>query len=1044
MSEYTKLGSVCAKENLSRRSGRFTWFQIILLSIVAFGMSFAVAGAETKKTMFHIEAQPAKKSLTLYARQARVQLGFAAEVADDVVTNAVVGEYENNHALELLLDGTGLEAELGERGLVIRRTPKPHRTGGVDEPPAAVAETTSLRLTPTSMLAATQASTTIPGAKLSVDDDREKIGEVERELEEIVVTGTHIRGAGAVGANVLVIDRFEIDKTGLSTTQEVLQTVPQYFGAGPTESTLGSFNAKGDLNQGKGSGVNLRGLGADSTLVLLNGRRVAPSGRGTFVDLSQFPLSAVERMEVLTDGASAIYGSDAIGGVVNVVLRKDFDGAETRLRTAPDTGNDVNEFQFVQTLGKSWKSGYVMLNYEFLDRDPLQGFYRDYYRNDLTPFGGDDFRGFWNNPGNITRYTLADGTRQSVQFVIPTAQDGTALDPADLVVGQNLQDFQGYRYIMPGQKRHSAFLTFGQRLTATVEGFAEVLYSKRDAEYSFGTSRHTLTVPSSHPFFVDPFGGSQDLQLRYSYADDYGSLGANAEAALIAGTIGATTDISESWQATLSGTFSKDTTSNNSEIVNRLARNVALADLDPSTVFNPFGDGSHTNPATLQSMLGFSTRDVEAQVNSLRVVTDGSVFRAGGGPAKLAIGAEYREEDIENVGVLFTNTPAPVNRESIVNGRSVSAAFAELYLPFVSNENRRPGLEALEVSLAARFEDYSDFGTTTNPKIGIRWSPAPGFNIRATFSESFKAPLLEQLVDAEDDRIFFTFAIADPTSATGFTDSLVLRGNNPELQPEEAETFTFGLDLKPEGRDVSLELTYFDIDIKDKIADLQDAVFIVLEQEDVYAPVITRCPCDSRQVSNFFANSRFSNSLGLTPNEVEAIIDFRLNNVSVTKISGLDLGFQAGWDTAAGQFNVAANASYFFTFEDAISETAAKNDVLGTVNHPVTWRARGEVSWNQRGWGIATFVNYVDSYINDDSDPQQRVSSWTTADLSVRYQFADRATWWSNNVTVALSAQNVFDRPPPFVNNQILRVGYDPENANARGRVLALQLTKRW
>ena len=882
------------------------------------------------------------------------------------------------------------------------------------------------------------------GAETQPSATRATVDTESLPLEEIVVTGTHIRGTGAVGADVLVIDRAELEKTGLATTQDVLHSVTQSFGGGASEATIGSANSRANFNVAAGAGINLRGLGTDATLVLLNGHRVAPSGRGTFVDLSQIPLSAVERIEVLTDGASALYGSDAIGGVVNVVLRKDFDGAEAKARFSPDTGNDFSDHSLGLVFGNSWNSGHATAIYELFERDPLHGHDRDYYRRDLTPFGGDDFRSVFSNPGTINAYTLADGTRQPVLLGIPAGQDGRSLDPADLVDGQtNRRDTQGARHILPGQKRHSLFLSAEQALAERIGAFAEVLYSKRDVEYASGATEVTLLVPSSNPFFVDAVGGAQSLSMWYSMIDDLGALSGTTEAELYSAGLGVTIDVSETWQATLKGTFSKDVTLEIDETPNSPALAAALADPDPSTAFNPFGDGANTNPATIRSILGFLRRDVEAEANSFHAKADGSLPFLLGGTSKLAVGMEYREEKIRNTGLDFRATDEPVPAEAVVNERDLVAAFAELYLPFVSSDEARAGMHALEASIAARYEDYSDFGTTINPKVGLRWSPVPGVDVRATFSESFKAPLLEELVDSAPNRLFFTWPIDDPLSPTGVTNALVLRGQNPDLGPEEARTYTFGIDFEPEGRDLSAGLTWFDIEVRNKVADLSNNIFVVLEQEDVFASVITRDP-DPAAVAPLFTNSRFSNTLGLAPEDVEAIVDFRLNNISVTEVSGLDLDVRAGWETAAGYFNLGLRGSYYLKFEDALSESAPRRDLLDTVNHPVDWRARGELSWSGDRWGLSTFIDHVDGYVDNASNPQREVPSWTTVDLSLRYAFGDGGGRWSEDAAFAVSVQNAFDRDPPFVNNQILRIGYDPENADARGRVLAFQVTKQW
>ena len=207
-------------------------------------------------------------------------------------------------------------------------------------------------------------------------------------LDEVVVTGTHIRGAGPPAGTVYVYTRDDIDQSGAGTVQSFIQKLPQNFNGGASDSTIGSVAGGGNAaNAVGGTGVNLRGLGNDSTLVLIDGRRVAPGNTsGNFVDISLIPLSAVERIEIVTDGASAIYGSDAIGGVVNFIMRRDFDGAETRVRYGTDGRGGTHESEVGQTVGRDWNGGSALLSYEYSDRTPLTGADRSITESLIEPF----------------------------------------------------------------------------------------------------------------------------------------------------------------------------------------------------------------------------------------------------------------------------------------------------------------------------------------------------------------------------------------------------------------------------------------------------------------------------------------------------------------------------------------------------------------------------------------------------------------------------------------------------------------------------------
>lgn len=222
------------------------------------------------------------------------------------------------------------------------------------------------------------------------------------DADTIVVTGTHIRGALAAGANVDIYDSKDIERSGYATVQEFISALPQNFqgGGGSEDFSEGGLTGSNVLG---GSSVNLRGLGSDSTLVLINGRRPPTSGlRSDFVDISTIPQTAIARIEILPDGASALYGSDAVGGVVNFILRKDFDGAETRLRYGLATDGNVDEVRVAQALGRSWEGGHFLVGYEFYRREHLKYTDRSFTSTfDLRPIGGLDRRYITSNPGNI-------------------------------------------------------------------------------------------------------------------------------------------------------------------------------------------------------------------------------------------------------------------------------------------------------------------------------------------------------------------------------------------------------------------------------------------------------------------------------------------------------------------------------------------------------------------------------------------------------------------------------------------------------------------
>ena len=980
---------------------------------------------------FHIEAKSLGDALDDFVEQTGLMVLFPRELADVEGMNPVIGSFSASDALDQLFSGTSFSGGLTKSGAIFIAQ---NETSREEEMASGNLE---------KGLLASVAAFVFGGANaqdVETVDDNAQSDEAQAE-DVIIVTGTNIRGSQPVGSNLVTLDRIDIERSGLSTTAQIIQTLPQTLGAGPNEATssIQGTGAGAADNIGFGSSVNLRGLGADKTLTLINGRRAAAGGAsGSFVDISSIPLTAVERIEVLTDGASALYGSDAISGVVNIILRKDYDGAETQARFGTVTSGGQQEYQVGQVFGKSWEGGNALVAYEFFKQDFLlaedRGFAAD---SDLTAFGGDDFSqiGF-GNPGTI----LAGGTT----FAIPGGQDGTSLDPGDLVAGtSNTQNTRVSTSLLPEQKRHSVFATINQEISDRIEIFAEGRYAIRDFTTLFSGNSVQVVVPDTNPFFVDPVGGLSSVSVQYNITQDFGGGVVTGDVESFNAAAGANVELWGDWAIDLYGSFSNEQTfQNNENQVNSVALASALADSNPLTAFNPFGDGSNTNPDTINNVRGFISTDVETEVLSFNAKADGSLFELPGGALKLAAGLEYREENFQSGGFDFRSTSSPTSRPESDFGRDVFAVFSELLIPIVGEDNRRPGVEEFQISAAVRYEGYSDFGSTTNPKIGASWSPFEGLKVRGTYGTSFRAPLLTEL-DPNELNIF-AFPFSDPMSPTGFSNVMFLFGDNPDLQPEEGTTWTAGVDFDPPAiPGFNSNITYFNVELDGRIASLD--VFTALQREDEFAAAITRNP-DSAVAQAFLDNPVATDfGLGLSGADIDVILDARLNNFSQTSISGLDFSTSYNFDTSnLGSFGVGFSGSYIFEFEEAFTPTAPTIDTVDTVGRQVDFRGRGNVTWTRDNLTTAVYVNYTDGYTDDVSAPSRAVDSFTTLDLYLGYNTGEKpAESLLRNLSFSVSAINLFDEDPPFVNNPN-GVGFDPANASPRGRFIAFELKKQW
>lgn len=374
--------------------------------------------------------------------------------------------------------------------------------------------------------------------------------------------------------------------------------------------------------------------------------------------------------------------------------------------------------------------------------------------------------------------------------------------------------------------------------------------------------------------------------------------------------------------------------------------------------------------------------------------------------------------------------------------RQVSAVFGEIQVPVIGSENRRPGVEELHLSLAGRYEKYSDFGSTVNPKFGVSWSPTASVDVRATIGTSFRAPNLTDLDEHSDyaPNRASLMVVPDPQSPVGQTRILVLTGNNSDLHEETATTWTAGIDIHPVALpELSLSLTYFDIDYKDRIQrGGPPSILDIFRAEQQWAPIITRNPSQEMLAAACSRPGIFLSQQDCLSGSV--IVDTRIRNLGVVKLRGLDATIDYAIPTSLGSFALHVDGSYLFTFDQATTKTSPAIDVLDTVNGPLSLRLRSGVSWAFRGFRADAAVQFQNSYTDQLSRPTRQVGSLTTVDLHLAYAFSESDAW-VNGAQLALSVTNAFNRAPPFVNNEY---GYDPGNADPIGRIFSLEIMKRW
>lgn len=898
------------------------------------------------------------------------------------------------------------------------------------------------------LLAASVASMAMLSTSVMAQDSASANEPVSDEGEDsvIIVTGTSIRGVAPVGAPVLGISQDEISQQPTATTTELLRQVPAVLSLGASEGYRGEGN-NANANITGGNGVNLRGLGTEATLTLLNGRRLPASGvQGQYFDPSIFATTAIGRMEVMADGGSAIYGSDAVGGVINILTRRRYDGLEAYVRQG--FADDVNETQAGAIAGTTWGSGGLMVAYEYMTRDALEASDRSLYTDDLSAFGGADLRLNTSAPGNI----LIDG----IFYPIPSGQDGTNLQSSDLLPASgtnpvNLESRYKDTTAVPGQERHSVLARVDQDLAPGLTVWTEGFYAHRRIDERVGAITANLTVPDTNAFFVAPEGavlgtcsprvgapaGSLCQNVLYSFSQSLGPRERDAFSEVYQIAAGFDLDINDNWAVSGYGSFGQDIESRENYLVNNNQLALALLDSDPATALNPFGDMAVQNPNTLAAIRGSQTVATRAQLSDFGLKLDGSLFSIPGGDVRVAIGGEYQMHDWRYNVLDNRRTPdvSTTSETLSLSERNVKSVYAEAFIPLFGSQNAVPGIEELTLSAAVRYDDYSDFGSTTNPKFALSYVPVEGLTLRGTFGTSFRAPTLSNIDPA--NVVTFVEDFVDPSSPTGTTRTIFVRGSNTtDLGPEEATIWSVGADVEPVSvPGLRASFTYFNVDYSNRIESpgaSRQALTSALEP--LLGNLVTRNPTTDEVL--LFMNGPGYFSPPEDPANIQAIVDGRVVNVGALTTEGLEGSLQYQTDVGEGTINAGLIGSYVISFKRAVFPGEPLTEVSNTFGNPLEFRARANLGYSTDRFDVVAFMNHSGGYTNDTVTPNVDVPSYTTFDLGLRYR-ADVGL--VDEIEFSLDVQNAFDRDPPIVLTPV-PLPYDGQVASLYGRFVRVGL----
>jgi outer membrane receptor protein involved in Fe transport len=807
------------------------------------------------------------------------------------------------------------------------------------------------------------------------------------EIEEVTVTGSRIGRSSDFQSPspITTVDREYIDNSGYLNLQQMLEKVPA--------TGNGTFSTRGnnqDSTANGASAVSLRGLGADATLVLVNGRRVAISSFAesvttNFVDINSLPVSAIERVEILKDGASAVYGSDAVAGVVNIVLRKDFEGLEFTAGYGDTSETDSSETTFSAVWGTGGDDGNVTMIFDYFQNDSLFNNERSIHSTaNQTARGGEDFRSSRGFPGTF----VVDG----VTMVDPTC-------PPERDVGVCLFDYGPFNVLIPESERTGLILLGNRNLGGSVELFTEIGV-QHNTSIAQGAptpldQEALLTVPPTHP--NNPFVGATTIDVLRFRPVDAGPRQWSIESDNLRMLLGLRGEFNE-WSWEFAASRGRSESLQTGDLSQGWVRTDFLqAEIDAGN-YNIFGT-TFNSAEVLDRIRTTLVRQGTADLETYDATISGPIFDMSAGAVMMAVGVEYRDESVSDVpddqfqrGLIFGTESV-----SAAAARDTTAAFVEFSVPLAEN---------VELQLAGRFDDYSDFGNTTNPKVAARWDISDMFAVRGSWGEGFRAPSLAQIgLGPSEESLFFqdTFGCAVNPTYCATTDYTIIFSGNPNLEAEESETFNFGVTVNPMD-DLQLSLDYWDITQEKKIDSAPFAFLFNSFCDDQNSTVCVRgAPVPGE-------------ALGPLISVATSFV-----NIAEQSATGFDLSASYDMDVGPGSLDLNLYYTFLTDFDRVELDSSGTNFVTrplaGEYEYPETrWSLSG--NYLMGDWGFYTQLDYVgefedtpdidfDGVLDFDSNSSRKVDSFLTVNAQVNYSGIE-------NTRLILGVDNLFDEEAPF------------------------------
>jgi iron complex outermembrane recepter protein len=897
---------------------------------------------------------------------------------------------------------------------------------------------------------------TVPLA-LAQQAETPTLNEEPIEMERAVVTGSFIPTSELVGPSpVETFNANDLNRLGVKTMEQLVRTLPAAVGAGNFGVSRG--------NGGDGSAsVALRGI-PGGTLVLLNGRRMPANsnGSGSGVDLNLIPVAAIDRIEILKDGGSALYGADAVAGVVNVIFKKNYNATELSAYYGNTTEEDMGTQSYSFVTGYADDENSFLVGGSFYKQNALYSMDRDRSTPDLTDPRNTSGT---SNPGRILSY--ADGSTIPPAGLVyrgPVGTTGTSVD--DYSLFNSATDRFPYPLYTPAVRPSERYNIFGNGEKAlfgeNLKFFADTMYSHT---YSYNQLAPTpiffpyqgdngLVIPSTHPYNV--FGEDIDFMLYRTV-----ELGPRTEDIetdmfrIVSGFKGQIADTALYWEtAFLYGEDSRVTQLGGELSAAALA--AAINDPDPATAFNPFGNQANS-PAQLARVRNDLLTVAESRLMSIDAKVAGELVDLPAGPFGFAAGYAYTEERFENVPDAAQQRGDTVGFNSsqpLYGSRDINSLFGEFGIPVISPDMEIPALYSFNVTAAVRYDEYSDFGNTVNPKVQIRWQPVDEtLTLRGSYSTSFRPPTFGDLYLADQESypelrnpVRAALEASDPNFDVNtypvFEQIRTIYSGNPDLEAETADNYTAGFVYSPPFvKRLNLSVDWFKID-QENIPGSVDQ--FILDQNfagsDPNLPIAER-PLDP--------NAPFADQLVYNPNNQSYLLLYApALNLSRRTVEGIDfrLTYELPTDNA-GTFTFTGDVSYYYKFEQENIPGEGMQDRLGDFIDPTQGFGLGSLPrvkaalgtfWNYSNFEFGVTAYYIHSYLDDSAAIgfTREIDSIWTVDLQASYNFP-------KDLRVTVGVQNVADTEPPLV-VAAFADNYDRDTHSLIGRFVYGQITKKF